>query len=40
MKETNKHEYESLCDIFTKYLDENKNESFYKLEYKIKIKLF
>ena len=28
MKEINKHEYESLCDIFTKYFDENKNESF------------
>ena len=23
-----KHEYESLCNIFTKYVDENKNESF------------
>ena len=25
---TNRDEYESLCDIFTKYVDENKNESF------------
>ena len=24
----NKDEYESLCNIFTKYIDENKNESF------------
>ena len=24
----NKNEYESLCNIFTKYVDENKNESF------------
>ena len=24
----NKHEYDSLCNIFTKYVDENKNESF------------
>ena len=23
-----KNEYESLCNIFTKYIDENKNESF------------
>ena len=23
-----KTEYESLCNIFTKYVDENKNESF------------
>ena len=23
-----KSEYESLCNIFTKYVDENKNESF------------
>ena len=23
-----KHEFESLCNIFTKYVDENKNESF------------
>ena len=23
-----KNEYESLCNIFTKYLDETKNESF------------
>ena len=23
-----KHEYENLCNIFTKYVDENKNESF------------
>ena len=24
----NKNEYESLCDILTKYIDENENESF------------
>ena len=35
-----KTEYESLCNIFTKCVDENKNESFYKHEYKNKIKLF
>ena len=26
-----KTEYESLCNIFTKYVDENKNESFLKI---------
>ena len=25
-----KNEYESLCEIFTKYVDETKNESFLK----------
>ena len=35
-----KTEYESLCNIFTKYIDENKNECFYKHEYKNKIELF
>ena len=36
-----KTENDSLCNIFTKYVDENKNESFfYKHEYKNKIKLF
>ena len=25
---TNKNEYESLCNIFTRYVDETKNESF------------
>ena len=35
-----KTEYDSLCNIFTKYVDENKNESFYKHEYKNKIKFF
>ena len=35
-----KNEYESLCNIFTKHVDENKNEFFFKYEYKIKIKLF
>ena len=25
-----KNEYESLCNNFTKYVDENKNESFLK----------
>ena len=34
-----KTEYESLCNIFTKYIDEKKNEFFYKYEYKNKIKL-
>ena len=24
-----KTEYDSLCNIFTKYVDENKNESFF-----------
>ena len=35
-----KTEYENLCKIFTKYVDENKNGSFHKLEYKNKIKFF
>ena len=35
-----KNEFESLCNIFTKYFDENKNESFYKYEHKSRIKLF
>ena len=34
-----KTEYESLCNIFTKYVDENKNEFFYEHEFK-KTKLF
>ena len=29
-----KTEYESLCNIFTKHVDENKNESFYEHEFK------
>ena len=33
-----KTEYESLCNIFTKYVDENKNESFF-LNKNTKIKL-
>ena len=33
-----KTEYESLCNIFTKYVDENKNESFF-INMNIKIKL-
>ena len=33
-----KTEYESLCNIFTKYIDENKNESFF-INMNIKIKL-
>ena len=28
-----KSENESLCDTFTKYLDETKNESFYKYQH-------
>ena len=35
-----KTEYESLCNIFTKYVDQNKIETFYKHEYKNEIKLF
>ena len=31
---------ESLCNIFTEDVDENKNEFFYKYEHKNKIKLF
>ena len=30
-KVIDKNEYESLCNIFTKYVDENKNESFLKI---------
>ena len=33
-----KSEYESLCIIFTKYVDETKMNLFYKHEYKNKIK--
>ena len=35
-----KNENESLCIVFIKYVDENKNESFLKHEYSNKIKLF
>ena len=36
-----KTEFDSLCIIFTKYVDENNNESFLsEYEYKNKIKLF
>ena len=35
-----KIEYESSCNVFTKYVDEIKNESFYKYEHENKIKLF
>ena len=35
-----KTEYESFCNIFTKYVDENKMNLFYKHEYKNKIQLF
>ena len=35
-----KTEYESLCNFFTKYVDENKNESFLSMNKKKKIKLF
>ena len=31
-------EYESLCNIFTKYVDENENDFFCKFEHKNKIK--
>ena len=37
---TDKSEYESLCNNFTKYVDEKKTNLFYKYEYKHKIKLF
>ena len=33
-----KTEYESLCNIFTKYVDENRNESFF-INMNIKVKL-
>ena len=35
-----KTENENLCIIFTKYVDENKNGSFFKYEHKNKVKLF
>ena len=35
-----KTEYESLCNLFTKYVDENKTNLFYKHEYKNKNKFF
>ena len=35
-----KTEHESLCNIFTKYIDGKKMNLFYKYEYKNKIKLF
>ena len=35
-----KNEYENLCNCFTKNVEENKNESFYKYELINKIKLF
>ena len=35
-----KTEYESLCNIFAKYVDANKNDFFYKYECKNKIRLF
>ena len=35
-----KTDYDSLCNIFTKYVDEIKMNLFYKHEYKNKIKLF
>ena len=35
---TDKTEYENLCNIFTRYVDENKNESFF-INMNIKIKL-
>ena len=31
---------ESLCDIFTRYVDEKKTNLFHKLEHKKTIKLF
>ena len=35
-----KNEFESLCNFFTRYVDENKNELFYKHENKKKNKFF
>ena len=35
-----KTENESLCNIFTKFVDETRNESFFKHEQKNNIKLF
>ena len=35
-----KNEYESLCNIFTKYLDENKNKSFINMNIKINLNFF
>ena len=35
-----KTEYDSLCNIFTRYVDEKKMKLFYKHEYKNKIKFF
>ena len=36
-----KTEYESLCNIFTKYVDENKNQHFFiNLNIKIKLNFF
>ena len=36
-----KNEYESLCNIFTKYLEETKNEPFFiKMNFKIKLIFF
>ena len=36
-----KTEYESLCNVFTKHVDENKNESFFKnMNIKIKLNFF
>ena len=37
---SDKSEYECLCNIFNKYVNEKKNEFFYKHEHKNKIKLF
>ena len=36
-----KNEHESLCNVFTKYVDENKNESFFSnMNIKIKLNFF
>ena len=35
-----KSEYESLCNIFTKYVDERKNDSFFKFQHKNNSELF
>ena len=40
-KVIDKNDYESLCDIFTKYVDGNENESFFiNMNIKIKLNIF
>ena len=35
-----KNEDQSLCSFFTKYVEEKKNDVFYKYEHQLKIKAF